>query len=54
MSPAHAAWTLRLQAVTQLLITSGKEVVTAVDPVIRFQSHRVSVIVETKEAPMLE
>lgn len=38
----------------QLVITSGKEVVTALDLVMGFQSHGVSVIVETKEAPVLD
>lgn len=54
MSPVHAIWTERPQAVAPVIVTSGKQVIVALGHVKICQSHRVLVVVETKEAPVLE
>lgn len=54
MSPVHAIWTERPQVVAPVIITSGKQVIVALALVKIFQSHRILVVVETKEAPVLE
>lgn len=52
MNLTHAAWILKARAHTAA--TRGKRVTTTVDLMIPFRSHRVQVVVETKETPTEE